>query len=89
MKTSEERVSLEDTGCATLVSVLAKEQTMKKCTFPNSDFIRSAAAAGGYRPLMTAFTSSIGLAQQSILRNTFPNLDFFFPPLLSDDNCQT
>lgn len=79
MKTSEERVSLEDTRCSALVSALAKKPTMKKCTFPNSDFIRSAAAAGGYRPLTTAFTSSIGLAQQSILRNTFSNFDLFSP----------
>lgn len=45
MKTSEERASLEDTVLSS-VSVLVKEQSMKKCTFPNYDFIHSAATGG-------------------------------------------
>lgn len=87
MRTSEETVSLEDTGWAALVSVFAKEPIMTKCTFPNLDFIPSAAAGGEVglgvccRPLRTAFMSLIGLAQQSVLRSTFSNFDLF----LSDD----
>jgi len=61
------------------VSVLAREQAMQKCTFPNSDFIPAAAPAGGYRPLTSAFASPVGLARQSFLTNIFPNFDFFPP----------
>lgn len=83
-------ISPEDTGCPTLVSVLAKEQTVKKCTFPNSSVQLQLLVGGSYRRLTTAFTSSIDLAQQRILRNTISNFDYFLrPPFFSDDYCQT
>lgn len=34
---------------------------MKKCTFPNDDFIHSAATGSDHRPLTVVFTCSIGL----------------------------